>query len=213
MGSPESESGHKGNETQHSVILTRHFYIGAYEVTQEQWQAIMGSNPSYSKGDQLPVEMVSWNDCQEFCKRATKKDLDAKRIPEGWKYRLPTEAEQEYACRAGTTTPFHYGETLDSTQANIDGEKTLPVGSFKPNAWGLYDMHGNVYEWCQDYWSGYPTDEATDPVPTTPHPRRVYRGGAWKFNAATARSAKRSQRDPAKAFDFMGLRLVLTNNQ
>ena len=222
MGSPASEAERKMNEPQHTVILTKHFYMGAYEVTQAEWKTVMGSNPSYFKGDKLPVEMVSWIDCQAFFRKLTERDRKAKRIPVGWAYRLPTESEREYACRAGTTTPFHYGHSLDSSQANIKGdgpygkgkkgvnrEKTMPVGSFKPNAWGLYDMHGNVYEWCHDYWGVYPTGTVTDPVRTNVHIRRIYRGGAWRFPATTARSAKRSQRDPAKVFDFMGFRYVL----
>jgi len=222
MGSPTTELQRKFNERLHPVTLSHPFYMGAYEVTQKEWKHVMGNEPSFFKGENLPVETVSWNEAQLFCQRLTQQERSSGHISGSCRYRLPTEAEREYACRAGTTTTFNTGMTLDATQANINGEtpypgtktslfrkRTLPVGSFPPNAWGLYDMHGNVYEWCQDYWSGYPEGEITDPFPTTPHKRRVYRGGAWKFPAAAARSAKRSQRDPAKKFDFMGLRLVL----
>ena len=226
MGSPATEPERKANETPHNVVLTYAFYMGAYEVTQQEWTQVMRDNPSYFKGERLPVEMVSWHECQEFCRRLTALDRKNRRIPDGWEYQLPTESEQEYACRAGTTTAFHYGDSMDSTDGNINGaspyagassnlnrQATLPVGSFEPNAWGLYDMHGNVYEWCHDYWGGYPSGTVTNPVRTNPHPRRVYRGGAWRFGAATARSAKRSQRDPAKMFDFMGFRVVLSETR
>ena len=145
---------------QHRVKITNGFFMGSAEVTQAQYMAIMGTNPSHFKGEGNPVESVSWNDAVEFCKRLSEK--------EGKKYRLPTEAEWEYACRAGTTTPFHTGETISTSQAHYDGhyvygngakgvyrERTMSVGSFSPNAFGLYDMHGNVWEWCQD-WYGKP---------------------------------------------------------
>src|SRR5262249_43140137 len=154
MGSPKGELLReflRGDETQHKVTLTRGFYMGVYPVTQEEWQAVMGKNPSRFKGEKnLPVEMVTWDDCQKFIKKLQAKDKGGKA------YRLPTEAEWEYACRAGTTTPFHFGETISTEQANYDGnsvygngnkgafrKKTTPVGTFPGNAWGLHDMHGN----------------------------------------------------------------------
>jgi len=152
MGSPKEEEGRFDNENQHKVTLTKGFYMGVYTVTQEQWQAVMDNNPSHFKGEKnLPVDSVSWTDCQEFIKKLREKDKDKKA------YRLPTEAEWEYSCRAGTTTPFHFGETISTDQANYFGEavygngkvgvyrkKTTPVGTFPANAWGLHDMHGNV---------------------------------------------------------------------
>jgi formylglycine-generating enzyme required for sulfatase activity len=159
MGSPTKEIGRDATETQHKVTLTKGFYMGVYTVTQEEWQEVMGKNPSSFKGEKnLPVEMVSWNDCQDFIKKLREKDKKA--------YRLPTEAEWEYACRAGTTTPFFFGKTISTDQANYNGsqiygdgkkginrDKTTPVGSFPANAWGLHDMSGNVFQWCQD-WHG-----------------------------------------------------------
>src|ERR1035441_3406412 len=152
MGSPKEEKLRNDNETQHKVSLTKGFYRGVHLVTQEQWKEVMGNNPSFFKGEKnLPVETVSWDDCQDFIKKLREKD---KKI-----YRLPTEAEWEYSCRAGTKTPFHFGETISTDQANYNGnhiygngkkgvyrQKTTPVGSFPANAWGLHDMHGNVWE-------------------------------------------------------------------
>ncbi|MBM4020502.1 MAG: formylglycine-generating enzyme family protein [Planctomycetes bacterium] len=181
MGSPENEEKRSDNETQHEVILTRPFYMGAREVTQGQWQKVMGDNPSANKGsDTLPVEHVSWDDCQAFCQKA------------GGGLRLPTEAEWEYACRAGIQTPFNTGQTISTDQANYDGNyiygsgakgvfrrATVPVGGSRPNAWGLHDMHGNVWEWCADWSGAYPGASVTDPTGAPSGTTRVMRGGAW----------------------------------
>ena len=178
MGSPLEEKDRAPSETQHRVTLTEGFYIGQYAVTQEQWQTVMGANPSFFKGDKtLPVETVSWVDSQEFLQKLGQKD--------GRIYRLPTEAEWEYACRAGTKTPFHFGEVITTDQANFNGNlpykryqagvfrnKTTPVGSFPGNAWGLYDMHGNVWQWCHDWLEDYPQNPVVDPnrpAPESPH--------------------------------------------
>jgi formylglycine-generating enzyme required for sulfatase activity len=172
MGSPEDEPGRSKNETQHRVTLTKGFYMQTTQVTQGQWKAVMGNNPSRFKdgGDNCPLEKVSWDDTQAFIKKVNQ-------LEKTDRYRLPTEAEWEYACRAGTTKFFFFGNCLSTDQANYNGnyplegcpkgeyrEKTVPVASFDPNAWGLYDMHGNVYEWCQDWYGDYPTETVTDPA-------------------------------------------------
>ena len=185
MGSPKEEIERKPDEIPHQVTLTKGFYMGVYPVTQEQWKEIMGNNPSQFNGEKnLPVEMVSWNDCQEFIKKL--------RIKDKTPYRLPTEAEWEYCCRAGTKTPFHFGETISTGQANYDGnfiygngkkglnrKKTMPVGSFPANAWGLHDMHGNLWEWCQDWYGDYPQNDVVDPQGPNEGKARVLRGGSW----------------------------------
>ena len=191
----------------HPVAISRPFYLGEYEVTQKQWQAVMGTNPSHFKGEELPVEEVSWDDTQEFIKKLNELDAD-------FTYRLPTEAEWEYACRAGTKSVFAFGNSLSSAQANIGDPrtsirnangtfqgKTMRVGSFRPNAFGLYDMHGNVMEWCQSFYEyGYSIKGATgatiDPQGPAFDSRRsqyhVSRGGAWNYDASQAESAYRS---------------------
>ncbi len=215
MGSPETEKDREDDETQHKVKITKPFMLGVHEVTQKQWQAVMGNNPSYFKGDDLPVETVSWDDATEFCRKLSEK--------EGKKYRLPMEAEWEYACRAGTTTPFHTGRTIGTAQANYDGtstygsgvvgvyrQKTTPVGSFPPNAWGLHDMHGNVWEWCGDWYGPYPAGDVTDPTgPTNGDGLRVLRGGAWGSNPGFCRSAFRGWGGPGCRYDGGGFRVAV----
>ena len=149
MGSPESEAGRDTDERQHEVEIARAFYLSVYPVTQAQWRAVMGSNPGHFKGDTLPVETVSWDDCQEFCKQ-----LGAKtgKLFRKYTFRLPFESEWEYACRAGTTTAYAFGDTLSTAQANFNSDRTTPVRKYPANPWGLYDMHGNVWEWCQDWY-------------------------------------------------------------
>ncbi len=198
MGSPGDEPSREDDEKQHKVTLTKGFYVQTTEVTQGQWKKIMGNNPSYFKecGDDCPVEQVSWDDAQEFIKKLNKK--------EGKAYRLPTEAEWEYAARAGTTTPFAFGSCLSTDQANYDGnyplegctkgkyrEKTVTVASFASNSWGLYDMHGNVWEWCSDWYGEYPTGAVTDPAGPGRGSYRVLRGGGWLNLACYCRSAGR----------------------
>jgi formylglycine-generating enzyme required for sulfatase activity len=182
MGSPDSEQGRRGDEgPQHEVIITKPFYLGLTEVTQAQYEAVMGTNPSHFKGATNPVEMVSWNDATEFCKKLSEKTRQA--------VRLPTEAEWEYACRAGTKTRFSFGDS-DSALGDYawcssnSGDKTQPVGQKKPNAWGLYDMHGNVREWCADRYGGYPKGTVSDPFGTASGDRRMLRGGSW-YSGAT----------------------------
>jgi formylglycine-generating enzyme required for sulfatase activity len=225
MGSPDSENGRGSNEgPQTRVRLSKGYWLGKYEVTQAQWQALMGNNPSHFKGGNLPVEKVSWNDAMEFCKRLTELERRAGRLPEGYQYTLPTEAQWEYACRAGTTTAFHYGNDLDATMANFEGnypygagrkgqyrEKTVDVGSFRPNAWGLYDMHGNVWEWCADWFGSYPGGSVTDPRGPNSGSLRVNRGGSWLALALRCRSANRDLWRPSGTGSSLGFRLALSS--
>ena len=185
MGSPASEKDRNEKETQHEVTLTKPFYMGKYEVTQEQWFEIMGENPSREKGRKLPVTNVSWEDCQEFIKK-----LNAK--TDGG-YRLPTESEWEYACRAGTTTAYSFGDKITPKDANYRDSKIgepVAVGSYKPNAFGLFDMHGNVLEWCEDWHGEYPF-AVTDPKGPATGDRRVLRGGSFNDVVSYARSSLR----------------------
>jgi formylglycine-generating enzyme required for sulfatase activity len=203
---------------QHVVRITRGYYLGIYEVTQGQFQKVTGTNPSANKASpDHPVEMVSWDEAVEFCKKlsALAEEKQAHRV-----YRLPTEAEWEYACHAGTTTPFHQGDTLSSRQANINASqpfgtaekgpqigKTAPVGSYPPNAWGLHDMHGNVWEWCLDGMRTYTADAVADPRgPQTAEAWRALRGGSWSVGAC--RSAYRKVRPLTYRTNNCGFRVV-----
>ena len=206
MGSPESEVGRVNNETQHEVTLTKPYYMGKYEVTQEQWEGVMENNPSSTKGAKFPVTDVSWEDCQEFIKK-----LNAK-MSGG--YRLPTEAEWEFACRAGTTTAYSVGDVITPQDANYGdskiGGKPVAVGSYKPNAFGLYDMHGNVWEWCEDWKADYTAGTVTDPKgPATGKPR-VLRGGSFYINESLARSSDRLDLPPTYRDLGNGFRLART---
>lgn len=198
MGSPMEEKERHPGETQHKVTLSKGFYMGVYLVTQEQWKKVMGNNPSGFEGeDNLPVDLVCWDDCQDFIKKLRKKDNKL--------YRLPTEAEWEYSCRAGTATPFHFGNTISTDQANYNGEytygndkkgknrqKTTPVGSFPANAWGLYDMHGNLCQWCQDWYGDtLQKKDVVDPQGPYGGDYRVLRGGSWSDSPGNCRSAQR----------------------
>ncbi len=205
MGSPKKEKDRSDDETQHEVTLTKPFYIGKYEVTQEQWEAVMGKNPSRRKGAKLPVTDVSWNDCQDFIKKLNAKTNGG--------YRLPTEAEWEYSCRAGTSTAYSYGDKLTRSDANIDGDSTKAVGSYKPNAFGLYDMHGNVFEWCNDCYANYPAGAVIDPKGPATGKSRVLRGGSYYWTASIARSSNRNlifTPTPSNGNDLVGLRLART---
>ncbi len=216
MGTPEDEPERDLDETLHEVTISKGFYIQATEVTQAQWKAVTGDNPSRfaACGGDCPVESVSWEMCRDFALRLN--ELDP-----GHTYRLPTEAEWEYACRAGTRTVYSVGDCLDTDQANFNGnyvlsgctegiyrETTMPVGSFSPNPWGLVDMHGNVGEWCQDRYGEYPEGSATDPVGPDIGTFRVFRGGSWYANPATCRSGNREGGNPQLRYHSKGLRLV-----
>jgi len=212
MGSPESEGDRSGNETQHTVTLTRGFYLSDHEVTQSEYQAVMGNNPSQFTGDlNRPVEM-SWDDAVLYCQKLTERERAAGRITVRRAYRLPTEAEWEYAARAGTTGA-RYGE-LDTIAwwGGNAGNQTRPVKQKAPNAWGLYDMIGNVWEWCSDWYGDYPTGSVTDPTGSSSGPDRVYRGGSWDFGAGLARSAARGRYVPGgRDNGLLGFRPALSS--
>ena len=230
MGSRESaqevarKSGYSGAKAEwftrehprHRVRITQPFYMGKYEVTQSQYERIMGTNPSFFKGSNLPVEMVSWDNAMEFCRKLSQRT--------GRKVRLPTEAEREYACRAGTTTPFHFGETISTSQVNYDGnlpyaggakgtcrQKTTSVGSFAANAWGLHDMHGNVAEWCSDWYDEgyYAKTPRQDPKGAVSGKYRVLRGGSWSGHSSGCRSAFRGCLGPTSRHSLIGFRVAV----
>ena len=210
MGSPDNEKDRSAIEgPQHRVTITPPFYMGMYEVTQAQWQAVMGSNPSSFKGGNLPVESVSWNDCQEFIKKLNT-------LGQGI-FRLPTEAEWEYACRAGTVTRFYWGDDNDYSQigqyawySSNSGSQTHEVGKKLPNAWGLFDMSGNVWEWCQDWYSDYTSDRQTDPQGPSTGSYKVFRGGSWGNDPGYCSSAHRNSNNPDYRGNSVGFRVVRT---
>jgi formylglycine-generating enzyme required for sulfatase activity len=286
MGAPSSEEGSENNERQHEVKLTQDYYLGEFEVTQAQYEKVMGENPSFFQRNKVkvaeqhppaivltpidfpsdlfgerhpstgrvvkdvdrsnhPVEQVSWEDAVEFCRRlsALPEEKQAGRV-----YRLPTEAQWEYACRAGSKTAYSFGENstslgdyawFDENRAGeapsvdemvynaillkLSGERrsfgerssreTHPVGQKKPNAWGLYDMHGNVWEWCSDWYGAYPSGSSTDPTGPQSGSFRVYRGGSWHYNAAGCRSAFRGRGYPSYRDDYRGFRVALNSSE
>jgi formylglycine-generating enzyme required for sulfatase activity len=212
MGSPKDEKDREEDETQHKVTLTKGFYLGKHEVTQAQWEKVMGSNPSHFKGATLPVEQVSWDEAIKFCEKLTQTEKEAGRLPEGWTYTLPTEAQWEYACRAGTTTVYFFGDEITPKQANYDEnvDKTTPVDTYPANAWGFHDMHGNVWEWCLDRYGKYPDGSAIDPVGLSDGSERVIRGGCWNsFDGRFMRSAFRIRSTPDNRNFNLGFRLSL----
>jgi len=214
MGSPfPTEVNRSPDEAQHEVVLSGGFWLADTECTQALWRAVMGDNPSSFKGDDLPVEKVSWNDVQDFLKKTEE-------LSPGLGLSLPTEAQWEYACRAGTRTPFWFGETITTDQVNYFGEypygdaapsmspgTTVPVTALPRNGWGLYQMHGNVFEWCSDWYGNYEVLSVTDPSGPDMGTSRVLRGGAWNGGATGARSARRAQQEPSYRHDSVGLRL------
>lgn len=232
MGSPEGEASRKDDETQHEVTISKAFWLGQTEVTQAQWEAVMGSNPSFFNGNpNHAVEHVSWNDAQEFCLRLSQKT--------GMNFRLPTEAEWEYACRAGTTTAYSFGNDasrlgehawfgdnsgptrLDAAEIFLrdradyttrlleNGCQTHAAATRKPNAWGLHDMHGNVWEWCSDWYGAHPSGAAVDPEGPGSGPSRVLRGGSWGSSSQFCRAASRVAYDP-DCRSFIGFRVART---
>ena len=194
------EQPEKDEFPQHEVTLTKPFYMGKYEVTQEQWFEIMGENPSREKGRKLPVTDVSWNECHFFIRKLNDKTKGG--------YRLPTEAELEYSCRAGTSTAYSYGDKLTKSDANILGSSIKTVGSYKPNAFGLYDMHGNVWEWCEDWYGDYPAGAVIDPKGPAEGKSRVLRGGSFYLIVSIARSSNRDSFSPTVRNYSLGFRLA-----
>ena len=212
------------------VTLTYAFRMGEYEVQQSEYQAVLGTNPSYYAGHtNRPVEQVTWNQAVEYCRRLTEAQRSAGCLPNGRVYRLPTEAEWEYACRAGTTNAFGLGPALRSGMANFDGnfeydqvlgtienssgvflDRTTTVGSCAPNAWGLYDLHGNVWEWCLDGWSSHlPGGMVTNSYTASTGTDRVIRGGCWYDSARFCRSAYRLRAADQLYSSDLGFRVVL----
>jgi len=252
MGSPADEELRDDDETQRQVTLTRGFSMSAMEATQGEWVSIMGEYPSEFRGGLLPVENISWEEAVEFCNALSMLEglpvayevkevedvkkvsfLDAQGQPttdvtQVKGYRLPTEAEWEYACRAGTTTVFNTGNTISTDQANYDGDgtygggskgvdlkQTVPVGSYPPNTWGLHDMHGNVWEWCNDLYGTYSPEAVTDPMGAAeatsriPRSARILRGGGWSGGPEFCRSAYRAWSSPTSSDRYLGFRVVL----
>jgi formylglycine-generating enzyme len=213
MGSRKDEENRLSGEDRHLVNVPAGYYLSTFPVTQGQWQATTGANPSRFPGDPTrPVEQVSWDECVSFCSRLGEVD--------GLRVCLPTEEVWEYACRAGTATQFHFGEALSAAQANFDVDHmhrrekgwgtwwgTTPVDRFPPNPWGLYDLHGNVWEWCQDWYEGFPSS-LPDVFP--PHgPFRGLRGGGWNAAPAHCRAGRRNRGTPGSGFHAFGFRVCL----
>jgi formylglycine-generating enzyme len=215
MGTPESEAGRNEDEVLHRVSLSRLFYIGQNEVTQAEWTKVMGTNPGYfANCERCPVEQVDFYQVNVFLSRINAGTS-------AMRFRLPTEAEWEYACRAGTSTPYNTGAQLTTAQANFDGrfagsgadegaafDKTVPVGRFPPNAWGLHDMHGNVWEWTNDWYGPYNPRQDTDPRGPDNGQKRVIRGGSWHFDAASARCGLRYSHAPQDKGYSLGFRVA-----
>ncbi len=221
MGSPADELGRVANENQVEVTLTKGFYLAETELTQEQWSAVKSSNPSAFRGENLPVETITWQDAYDFTQAMQKHVKDITTIPAGAKFSLPTEAQWEYACRAGSTTALYNGKELSTTEleicplldeiawygGNAKG-RTQPVATRKPNAWGLYDMHGNVWEWCLDNYSEKLIG-GEDPWFRNESQQHVRRSGSATYYAQTCRAASRNELGPTAKGNGLGMRLAL----
>jgi formylglycine-generating enzyme required for sulfatase activity len=249
MGSPKGEKARDKDELQHEVVLTQGYWLGKYEVTQREWEALMGTTNAEmrqigaqtkdryweyfdelgNQRDLYPMNFVSWEDAMEFCKKLTIQERSAGRLGKNLIFTLPTEAQWEYACRAGTTTAVHYGKNLYSDMANFNGNfpyetgwssifgygetwnlsQTMQVGSYDSNAWGLHDMHGNVGEWCRDFYGDYSSDSVSDPYGPKNGIKRVVRGGNWVSYGSNCRSAFREYFYQESRYTHFGFRLAL----
>ena len=209
MGSPDGEAGRQADEGPPTrVTLTHDFYLGATAVTQGQYRAVTGSNPSEFKGDSFPVDSVSWEDAMAFCKKLTDRERAAGRLPPGWLFSLPTEAQWEYASRAGSTGANPDGLAAMVWHDQDNGKIAHPVGRNQPNAWGLYDLHGDIMEWCYDWYGPYPGGEVTDPAGPTNGERAVLRGGGL-WAGPNCRSAFRDNHSTGFQDNYLGFRLAL----
>ncbi|HUF60849.1 MAG TPA: formylglycine-generating enzyme family protein [Verrucomicrobiales bacterium] len=241
MGSPATEAGREANETQHPVTLTRGFWMPKTETTQAQWKALMSENPSHFQGDRLPVDSVSWDEAKAFAVALTERVRREGKLDAGWEFRLPNEAQWEYACRAGTSTAYYTGDREKALQragwyygnsgdkpSRVEGwlhtmpliagwfkdkreGKTRPAGKKKENAFGLQDMHGNVWEWCEDWYGAYGAGSVVDPIGPPDGPDRVVRGGSWVNFADECRSAYRLGVRPGDRYRYwnLGFRVCL----
>jgi formylglycine-generating enzyme required for sulfatase activity len=205
MGSPESEEGRYSDEGPVHDVTLDGFWLGKHEVTQAQYEAVTGKNPSHFKGASLPVETVRWDDAMDFCRRLSQRT--------GKTYTLPSEAQWEYACRAGSQTRFCFGDSDSGLDAYAwysgnSGSKTHPVGEKSPNAWGLHDMHGNVWEWCSDWDGPYSSGSVRNPTGPSDGSDRVLRGGGWGGSPQGCRSAYRYGYTPGDSYVFLGFRVL-----
>lgn len=235
MGSPRTEPERRPGEDQVEVTLTKGFWMGKYEVTQGEWKRVMGKLPGpptaeLPEGDDLPVGNVNFAEAEAFCRKLTEVARQSGQLPNDWEFRLPTEAQWEYACRAGTTTATAFGDKLSSKQANFKGKpyngaepgpslgRAAKVGSYPPNAWGLHDMHGNTFEWCRDWYhsklpGGVDPDlysaRPTAALNRTGDASRTRRGGCWADDGWPCRSAFRLRFEPERRYDHIGFRVAL----
>jgi formylglycine-generating enzyme required for sulfatase activity len=211
-----SNAGDSSEKQIHPVTISRPFWMGKTEVTQAQYKQVMGDNPAHYQGLENPMESVSWNDAVVFCRKLTARERQAGRLPEGFEYMLPTGAQWEYACRAGSSTEYCFGDDADRLDeaawyGENSGKQTHPVAQKKPNAWGLYDMHGNVWEWCRDWYEGgYLSAGVTDPQGPDSGTARVLRGGCYLSLASCCRSAERLRGAPSVTGNVLGFRVCLS---
>ena len=212
MGSPEKEMGRGEDEVRHEVTLSQGFFLGKIEVTQAQWKKVMGTSPSKFFGPDRPVERINWEEARRFCQELSLMERDAGRLPEGWSYDLPTEAQWEYACRAGTDTIFYWGSAIGPSNANYQNTgigETSEVGKYPSNRWGFHDMLGNVSEFCQDWYEVFNSNALIDPMGPGTGDKKSIRGGAWKDPRESSRVSWRSACIPSHRSEYLGFRLCL----